>query len=80
MNIISGTEIGRGVSTDSYCQGVMNVAYFLHLRGAKSLGPPCVIKWVYIVVLRVNADVLQTIQKVYNKSLVTVLQIFVDCL
>ena len=37
MNIISGTEVGRAVSTDSYVKGAMNVAYFLHLRGAKSL-------------------------------------------
>ena len=37
MNIISGTEVGRAVSTDSYVKGAMNVAYFLHLQGAKSL-------------------------------------------
>ena len=38
MNIISGTEVGRGVSTtDSYHKGAMNVAYFLHLRDAISL-------------------------------------------
>ena len=37
MNIISGTEVRRGISTDSYYKGAMNVAYFLHLRGAKNL-------------------------------------------
>ena len=37
MNTISGTEVRRAVSTDSYVKGAMNVTYFLHLRGAKSL-------------------------------------------
>ena len=51
MNIISGTEVGRAESTDSYAKGAMNVAYFLHLRGAKSLHlrvPPVQLRYHFI--------------------------------
>ena len=33
--MISGTEVGMVISTDSYYKGAMNAAYFLHLRVRK---------------------------------------------